>query len=68
LSTLSELSPLFECSQVCCLRDDPVEPFDVLLGVVLEIDVELVHHHHLQLASLLLGLHLRLDIEPGSAR
>jgi hypothetical protein len=41
----------------CCLQDDPVEPFDVLLGVVLEIDVELVHHHHLQLVALLLGLH-----------
>jgi hypothetical protein len=39
LSILSELLPLFECSQVCCRRDDLVEAFGVLLGVVLEIDV-----------------------------
>jgi hypothetical protein len=57
LSTLSELSPLFGYFQECCPRDDPFEPFDVLLGVVLEIDVELVHHHRLQLVELLLGHH-----------
>jgi hypothetical protein len=39
LTILSELLPLFEYSQVCCRRDDLVKPFDVLLGVVLEIDV-----------------------------
>jgi hypothetical protein len=57
LSTLSELLSLFGCFQECCPRDDPFEPFDVLLGVVLEIDVELAHHHHLQLVELLLGHH-----------
>jgi hypothetical protein len=57
LTILIELLPLFEYYQVFCQRDDPVEPFDLLLGVVLEIDIEWVHYHHLRLMGLLLELH-----------